>query len=113
MFGALVDDEGGWARFAARRIVSSARFRDVDWGAVITAGANLTAAVVTTAVKASQGSAQPNQPQSYQCPQGYVFDAPSGMCLPYQQQGGGFNIDPTTIAVVGLLAVVLLTGKGG
>lgn len=120
MFGALVDDEGGWARLAERRVVGVGRFRDVDWGALVTAGAALTASLVNLGVKASQQNSQVNTGQTFSCPPGYIWDPTSATCVSttYQPQGGGggggnflSNIDPTTLAVIGVLAFVALSGK--
>lgn len=122
MFGLITGEpetEVGWgalrrnARFARRVLDTRAQrsFREVDWGALITASANLTAGVITAVAKGTQANSASQYPTSYQCPQGYYFDASVGQCIA-PQQGGGIGIDGTTIAIgVGALALILLGGR--
>lgn len=115
MFGLLVGgemEEVGWGRLGRSRFAQRS-FRDVDWGAIATAGLNLTAGVIALGVKAGQQGSQSQQPASYQCPQGYYFDASVGSCVQPRQSGGLLEgVDPTTLAIgVGVLVLVLTSGK--
>lgn len=115
MFGLLTEtpdaewSTGRLGRFRGRR------FGDIDWGALATASANLTAGVVNAVAQATRGQTQTNVGTSYSCPQGYVFDQTMGTCraLPTQGSAGSFldNIPPTTLAVGGLVLVLLLTQR--
>lgn len=116
MFGLLTDDEGLGA-LRGRRVISRRALGDADWGAVFAAGANLTVSIVNGVVQATRGGqSQQQNPAAVQCPAGYYFNATTGQCdwagSQTSAQGSLFGMDPLTLGVLGVGALLLLTGRG-
>ena len=131
MFGLIDPDHSDAAtgRFvrAVGRTFAGRRFRGYgQWADVIEAGIGLTAGLVQLGVKVYQSDQerQRQQQAANACASygsGYYYNPATGQCMPPQQRpgaagaGGGFSIDPTTIAIgagVVLLVLVATSGKG-
>jgi hypothetical protein len=122
VFGLIDPDRSDAAtgRFvrAVGRAFAGRRFRgfgDVDWASIIAAGVQGTVQVAGAAAQAYTADVRARQQQQQNpCAQwpGSYFDQGTGRCVggaTVAAQPGGFNIDPTTIAIgAGVVLLVLV-----